>query len=96
MKRSKEWWVKNLDLIRKIVKKAGERGMLGHNNINRNHLIDVITEVTEVNDLDLEKLLGFKGFDFSHDVAGIFNKTDDDGNFKECFWPRCGSVKEEK
>lgn len=40
--------------------------------------------------LDLNKLLSFQEFDFSHDIFGIRRHLNrETGELEDCFWPRC-------
>lgn len=62
-----------------------------HSGISGFLLTAAIKATAEANDLNLEKLLSFDDFNFSHDVFGLLRHSVLSGELTDCFWPRCGA-----
>lgn len=76
-----------LEVIQKIVSRA-----CSELNIDDKLSLQMDISATHIcgNPLDLDKLLGFDSFNFTHDIYGIMNHIDRrNGKLRNCFIPRC-------
>ncbi len=89
MKQPKEFWDLNRPKMRAICSRAA---LMGYKPASLTELRDKLPLAMAENNLNLDKLLAFPAYDFLHDLDGIVSRIDLDGQFQNCFWPRCGSV----
>jgi len=83
---TKDALMKVLDRTRKVLESIDQLDMWAM-------YADQITTTVEANNLDVDRLLSFDDFNFSHDIYGILRHSTLEGELLDCFWPRCGAVK---
>jgi hypothetical protein len=85
-----DWSISKEDAekVSQIVKKALGEGQ--HSDTHMNLTMDITATHLNGCPLDLDKLLSFDGFNFTHDIAGISTHIDrNTGKLRNCFLPRC-------
>lgn len=82
---------KNIPRLKEVLERADKLGLINNSYSRMTCSMDI--EAADC-DLDIDKLLDFEDFDFTHDICGIARHIDrNTGKLKDCFSPRCEQTK---
>jgi hypothetical protein len=96
VKRSKGQAIMDQEKINRVLDRAAATGLITRGYDRQTAMMDLESCMENgVDTLDLDKLLSFPPFDFTHDICGIARHMDRSGTWPGklggCFLPRCAA-----